>query len=76
MGLTDEMGCVSRIGFEPNGQEMTETTLEGSTCRRNRLVAATGTKKLPTLKLPDGTVISTRGRFWLGCATSRSEDTR
>jgi glutathione S-transferase len=25
---------------------------------RDRLVAATGTKKLPTLKLPDGTIIS------------------
>jgi hypothetical protein len=44
---------------------------------RDQLYAATGTKKLPTLKLPDGTIIShSRAILWPGCASSsRSEET-
>jgi hypothetical protein len=40
---------------------------------RDRLVEATGTKKLPTLKLPDGTIIS-HSRAILASASSRSKE--
>jgi hypothetical protein len=40
---------------------------------RDQLFEATGTKKLPTLKLPDGTIISHSRPIWLGCRSSPSE---
>ena len=43
---------------------------------RDQLFAATGTKKLPTLNFPTAPSSAIPGRFWLGCASSRSEETR
>jgi glutathione S-transferase len=42
---------------------------------RDELFKATGTKKLPTLKLPDGTVISHSRAILAWCASSRSNET-
>jgi glutathione S-transferase len=45
--------------FEPQESNIRKSSLDTAVRgSRDQLVEATGTKKLPTLKLPDGTIIS------------------